>query len=359
MLVTKTTQRKTQITSLKVLSIITFVDISLYILLSMLIIGCTKEQDSYAQKSSDFSIQYPDYISMPISKKTLSEQKVTLGKQLFFDTNLSSDGTISCATCHKPELAFSDDTPLSPKGVPKTKLIRNSPPLFNLAWHTNFFWDSGATNLRSQAIAPLTAKNEMNGDIESIIDYLNENPSYKKHFNEIYNATPSTAYLLDALAEYEFSITSFNTKYDQVKIGKSQFTQIEENGYQLYLSNCSTCHTEGLFSDYLYHNNGLDTLLNYIGIEDETRGRNRISFLNEDLQKYKTPSLRNTGLTAPYMHDGRFSTLSEVLNHYSHNVKNSTTLSNTIPKVGFQFTYNEKKAIISFLNTLNDTESFK
>lgn len=324
-----------------------------------MMIGCTKEQDTYVQKSPDFSIKYPTYISPPVSKRLLNKHKVSLGKQLFFDKNLSSNGKVSCATCHKSTLAFSDNTPLSPKGVPETNLNRNSPPLFNLAWHKNYFWDGGATNLRSQAIAPLTASNEMNANLDEVVSYLKSNESYNNTFHQLYNSPPSTAFILDALAEYQFSLTSFNTKYDQERSGKDNFTTIEKNGYLLYQSHCSSCHTEGLFSDYNYHNNGLDSILNYESIEDEKRGRNRITFLENDLQKYKTSSLRNLNLTAPYMHDGRFNTLSEVLDHYSHEIKYSSTLSSKIPRTGFQFTEDDKKAISAFLNTLNDTKSFK
>ncbi len=325
-----------------------------------MIIGCSKEEDIDLKMSINYILKHPSYIPKPIEKISLNSHKVSLGKQLFFDKNLSSNKKVSCATCHNPKLAFADDTPLSPKGVSNSLLERHSPALFNLAWQNDFFWDGGAPNLRSQVIAPLIASNEMNSKITDILSYLNSKNSYKEQFNTIYKSPPKIAYILDAIAEYEFSITSFNSKYDATKRGEIQLTKIEKHGYQLYKINCASCHTEGLFSDYQYRNNGLDeTITSFSGLEDVKRGRNRITHLEKDIQKYKTPSLRNLSLTPPYMHDGRYDNLEEVLNHYSHKIKNSKTLSTKIPSQGFSFTKLEKLSLITFLKTLNDVESFE
>ena len=327
----------------------------------LLLMGCSKEKDiNSLDPNTVIELEFPTHIKKPDHTVQLTKNKMKLGQLLFFDKNLSSNQKVSCESCHKSRFSFADNSSLSPNGVTKQNLQRNSPPLFNLAWHKNFFWDGGAKNLPSQVLAPLTDAHEMNSKLENIEKYLKSDAEYVSLFRTVYNAPPSITLLTNAITAYELSITSFNTSYDLEKKGKYIFTSSEQKGYNLYTTHCSSCHTEGLFSDYGFHNNGIDSAITaFNSIEDVKRGRNRITLKPNDLQKYKTPSLRNLATTAPYMHDGRFETLEEVINHYANGVKKSTTLSDKIPSNGFNLNDDEKDNLISFLHTLNDTESFK
>ncbi len=315
--------------------------------------GCTKE--IIEQETAVMSINYPSYIQTP-NQISLEKRKVSLGKQLFFDKNLSKNNQVSCSSCHLNQFAFGENVALSKKGVSGKSLKRNSPVIFNMAWHNNFFWDGGAKDLSSQVFGPLLSPDEMGADLKEIENYLKQNKNYNTAFKEIYSSGVRIANLADAIAEYELSITSFNSKYDKVKSGEASFSDEEQKGFQLYLSNCSSCHTEGLFSDYKHHNNGLDSIFaDALDIEAEERGRNRITNKTEDLQAYKTATLRNITLSAPYMHDGRFQNLEEVINHYSNGIKPSSSLSSHIPNNSFGFSKKEKTNIITFLKTLDDT----
>lgn len=312
-----------------------------------LIVSCKKAQVEPYKK---WGFSKPDYFPEPIynfenNKQTF--QTFTLGRELFYDPFLSSDGTVSCASCHANSHAFAGhNTALSP-GVNNLLGTRNSPSIANMAWSPSFMWDGGINHIEVMPIAPLTNPVEMNETLASIVSKLQQSDKYKKLFKTAYGTEEVTDQkVLKALTQYMMMIVSNNSKYDQVKRGEATFTAAEQQGYELFQQKCSQCHTEPLFTDYSFRNNGLDQ-----SFSDE--GRFLITQNENDKGKFKVPSLRNVALTYPYMHDGRYYTLNDVLNHYANGIQHSSTLDplleNGIPLPG-----NEKTLLITFLNTLSD-----
>ncbi|MEN2280511.1 cytochrome c peroxidase [Algoriphagus sp. SE2] len=290
-------------------------------------------------------------------RNILSVEGVELGKKLFFDPNISGNGKVSCASCHKTELAFSDGISLTNQGVSGNTLHRHSPVIFNIAWQEDgLFWDGGAHDLESLNFGPLTHPDEMGADLNSIITYLENDPEYKKQFDLVFEEEQiQSATLSRAISQYVRSLISQDSKFDHWKKQEASFTEFELRGYQLFQQNCSNCHKEGLFTDEAYHNNGLDqTYPDPPGLEGLYLGRYRITSNPEDLGAYKTPTLRNIALSAPYMHDGRFATLEEVLDHYQYGIKINESLDPQL-KEGIHFNESERKALIAFLGTLTDS----
>lgn len=310
-------------------------------------ISCKPMETDLAAKY--FMPLLPSYIEIPKNLKEIPLEGVQLGEKLFFDANLSRNGQVSCATCHQKSLAFGDGEVLSNKGVSAQVLPRHTPVLFNLAWQKSFFWDGGTPDLSSQALAPLFSEHEMDADLNNIIAYLKSNTEYQKMFkNSFSSGEINSLNILKALSWYQLSLISFDTKYDRFRFknDSSILTKKELSGLKIYENQCNSCHTLPIASSYDFANNELDTSFDY-PFEDERLGRNRITNNAEDLGKYKIPSLRNLSFSGPYMHDGRFKNLDEVLIHYQNKVtKNITTTLNGI----------DKENLKSFLLTLNDSK---
>ncbi|PTB95075.1 cytochrome-c peroxidase [Marivirga lumbricoides] len=293
-------------------------------------------------------------------RNMITEEGVILGKKLFYDPILSANGKVSCATCHKPELAFTDGLALTTKGVSGQPLKRNVPTLTNAAWIEGLFWDGGANDLESLTFGPLTHEDEMAADLTQVLAQLKEDDEYVSLFN---NAFPelgvSTSALSRALSQFERTLVSADSKYDRyVRNEGVNLSEEELDGLLLFKEKCAGCHAMDHFTDYSYHNNGLDASFVNEDFEGIFQGRFRITRDSSDLGKYKTPTLRNIALTAPYMHDGRFASLEEVLEHYNSGVKYSGTLDALLQSgdaIGIAITEVEKKNLILFLNTLTDT----
>lgn len=296
----------------------------------------------------------PDYFPKPVynfEQPPLDSNKIELGRILFYDPILSKDNTISCASCHSPFNAFAHTDHDLSHGIFDSIGNRNAPALFNLAWQKTFMWDGAINHLDMQALAPISHPSEMGSNINEVIKKLNESKAYKELFlNAFQDSTISTSKILKALSQFQLTLVSSNTKYDKVKMGKEAFTEQEKNGYQLYKNNCASCHSEPFFSNYNFENNGLpiDPTLNDMGRYVITENEN-------DKRKFKVPSLRNLSFTYPYMHDGRFMTLQEVINHYTSGIEYSETLSLQFNK-SIELSSNEKVDLISFLLTLNDKD---
>ena len=281
----------------------------------------------------------------------MDSNKIELGRTLFYDPILSADNTISCASCHSSFNAFAHTDHDLSHGIFDSIGNRNAPALFNLAWQKAFMWDGAINHLDMQALAPISHKSEMGSNINEVIKKLNESKAYKESFlNAFQDSTISTAEILKALSQFQLTLVSANAKYDRVKMGKEVFTEQEKNGYQLFKKNCASCHSEPLFSNYNFENNGLpiDPTLNDLGRYVITENEN-------DKAKFKVPSLRNLSFTYPYMHDGRFMTLQEVINHYTSGIEHSETLSSQFNE-SIELSSNEKVDLISFLLTLNDKD---
>ncbi len=297
---------------------------------------------------------------LPTSDRNpMSKEGVFLGKKLFFDPALSKNGKIACANCHIPEKAFTDGLSLSDKGVSGNKLHRNAPTLTNIAWVDGLFWDGGALNLESLAFGPLTHADEMAADLKELVKRLEKDAVYKPLFGQAFpDLGVSSSSIARALAQYQRTLISGGSAYDLYARGnKKALTQVQQKGMLLFEANCSSCHATDHFTDFGYHNNGLDSIFQDEAFERIFQGRYRITLNTADLGKFKTPTLRNVALTAPYMHDGRFGTLDEVMEHYATGVKNSNTLDLALQRgaaTGFHFSEAEKAQLIAFLHSLTD-----
>lgn len=273
-----------------------------------------------------------------------------LGKKLFFDPILSRDSTISCASCHLPSHAFSD-TLKSSLGVDEKVGFRNAPSLANVAYHPYFTKDGGVPSLEMQVLVPIQDHLEFDFNIVDISDRLMRNPEYVKLCNTAYKRIPDPFCITRSISCFERTLLSGNSKYDKLVRGdSSNWSSSEFNGMNLFFSErakCFECHGGFNFTNYEILNNGL-------GINYSDSGRMRITHQENDRAKFKVPSLRNVSLTAPYMHDGSFENLSEVINHYSEGVWPHKNLDKRLENLNL--TEAEKKHLIAFLNTLTDNE---
>lgn len=281
----------------------------------------------------------------------LHADKIALGRQLFYDPILSLDSTISCASCHSPYSAFTHiDHDLS-HGIYGRIGKRNAPALMNLAWHKQFMWDGAINHLDMQALAPITHHDEMAENMPHVVDKLQRTSLYPNLFYRAFADSIITGqHVLKAIAQFSFTLVSADSKYDKVMRKEAQFSVQEQNGYQLFKRHCATCHTEPLFTNLQFANNGLsvDPTLRDVG-------RMKISLKSDDSLKFKVPTLRNIEYSYPYMHDGRFRKLSEVLNHYAIGLQKSNTLAPQLRK-NIVLSPNEKVDLIAFLLTLSDKD---
>jgi len=283
------------------------------------------------------------------SKNPLLKEKVELGRVLFYDPILSKNNTISCASCHSPYTAFTHvDHDLS-HGIDDRIGSRNSPTLMNLAWHRSFMWDGAINHLDMQALAPISHPDEMGETIEHVVYKLQQSKTYRSLFYKAFKDSIVTGqHTLKAISQFMLTLVSANSKYDSVMRKQTVFTTQEKNGYTLFKQHCSVCHTEPLFTNLSFENNGLEvdsTLNDY--------GRMKITKNAMDSLKFKVPTLRNIEFSFPYMHDGRFKKISDVLNHYTSGIHQSKTLSNHLQKP-IVLSSNEKVDLTVFLLTLTD-----
>ena len=284
---------------------------------------------------------------------------VALGKKLFFDTILSANGTKSCASCHAPQSAFTDNSPTS-VGIDGIAGMRNSMPIFNLAWNYNerFAWDGKELSLERQAEEPVENPIELHSNWDNVVARLQADPDYPEMFQLAFNTSTITKELTTkAIAQFERTLISANSKFDQYSLGQISLTAQELNGLDIFLredkGDCFHCHgnpNNPLWTNNDFHNNGLDATFTDLGLGGVTGDPS-------DNGKFRTPSLRNLAFTAPYMHDGRFTTLDEVIDHYSEGLQNSSTIDPLMKKIdqgGVQLTAEEKADLKAFLLTLSD-----
>ena len=281
------------------------------------------------------------------STNPLTQDGFILGRKLFYDTKLSRDNTISCASCHQQFAAFSHLDHRLSHGIYGLFGTRNAPGLYNLNWQTDFMWDGGINHIEVQPTAPLTNPVEMDETIANVVYKLQNDPDYREMFNKAFGTTTVTSQLMfKAMAQFMGMLVSYNSRYDLYMRGRTTLSASESNGLSLFQSHCSNCHTPPLFTNSQYLNNGLDTAF-------ADAGRGIITGNPPDMGTFKVPSLRNVALSQPYMHDGRFGTLQEVLSHYVSGIKNSATLHPSLAG-GISLTAQEQNDIIAFLKTLSD-----
>lgn len=330
-----------------------------------LLISCLQKTEEPSPKSLPFVVEVPsNFEELPYPPNNLfSKEKIELGKMLFYDPVLSANNTVSCATCHHQRIAFTDGDVLTRRGVTGKPLLRHTPALINLAWIPGLFWEGGSKNLESLSLGPINHPDEMGQDVVELVEEINAIPVYREKFRDAFGVEEvELTQILFALAQFQRTLISADSRYDKYVRGEEggDMSSLELDGLQVYEKYCSSCHSTDLFTDNAYHNNGIDDEWNDISEEYIFTGRFRITFDSADLGKYKTPTLRNIELTAPYMHDGRFATLEDVLDHYRFGVKASATLDPALyqndGKPGIPIKDGEKEALLAFLMTLTDRE---
>jgi cytochrome c peroxidase len=289
-----------------------------------------------------------------VSSKAISEEGFQLGRSLFYDPILSRDSTISCTTCHLQYTGFAHVDHNVSHGIEGRKGTRNAPALINLAWKKFFHWDGGVNHIEVQAINPLTHPAEMDNTLPEVLRRLMANEDYRKRFQLVYGTGEiTTAKLMNALSQFTRSLISANSKYDQVmrKEKGVAFTEQEQNGLNLFRQHCVACHQEPLFTSHQFKSNGLpsDPLLNDLGRFDIT-GKESDSYL------FMIPTLRNIEFTFPYMHDGRFRKLKDVLLHYSEKIDPSNRHLSHELNGPMHLSDKEQKDMLAFLYTLTDKQ---
>jgi cytochrome c peroxidase len=280
----------------------------------------------------------------------LTDEGFELGRKLFYDGRLSLDGRHACSSCHQQIAGFGTFEHDRSHGVNETHTLRNAPALSNLAWYTGFHWDGEFNTLVEESVHPITGSNEMGETFNRVIRKLEQDQQYRRLFRKVFHTEKILPiHIQKALAQFTGYLTSANSKYDRYKRGEATFSIQEEAGYVLFQANCSTCHPEPLFTDHSYRNIGLpvDPLLN-------DAGRIRVTGNSTDSLKFKVPSLRNVYISSNYMHDGRFNTLSQCINHYRTGVQQTATLDPLLIN-GITLTNTEASSIAVFLRTLTDS----
>ena len=317
-----------------------------------------------------YALKLPDTFPWnyaPFEDNPLTEEGVLLGRHLFYEKKLSGDNTMSCGSCHQQKKAFTDGKALA-VGIKGIEHKRNTMSLANMMWFFDYNWDGSASSLEEQARGPIENSIELHQDLQEATEELQATTLYPPMFQKAFgSATITEENILNALAQFQRTLISANSKYDRFGEGKELLTPAEEEGRKLFIThpepsiglrggNCADCHGTGLFSMRNSSNNGLDKTLTDLGYGAIT-GR------EVDQGKFKVPSLRNIALTAPYMHDGRFKTLEEVLDHYNEHINydspNISPLileaSNEVNGTSLRLTREEKQKIIAFLKTLTDS----
>lgn len=346
----------------------------LIVVLAVFILACEKDEPDppidppIEMDETPFNLEYGKLPAPDIAPDNpLTIQGVKLGRMLFYEDMLSKDGSQNCASCHIQEFAFSDTARFS-LGVREMEGKRQAMSVVNMAWNNNeFFWDGRAHLLRDQSLLPIQDELEMDETLESVITKLSDSKMYRDQFSRAFGSPEITEEKMSlAMEQFMNTIVSYNSKYDQFLAGNTTLTESEERGRKLYFqeynpffpdqsgADCQHCHGGDNFENDEYMNNGLDTDADFADI-----GREEVSNKPEDRAKFKVPSLRNIAVTPPYMHDGRFNTLEEVIDHYNEGIKESSTVDPAIlntKQTGLLLTAQGKMDLVNFLKTLTDED---
>lgn len=273
---------------------------------------------------------------------------VVLGRELFHDPILSKDSTISCNSCHSQYNAFSHSDHALSHGIADRIGIRNAPALINLAWSESFMWDGASFSLEAQVLTPLTAHHEMDNSLDTILRRLNNQTKYSNMVQQAFGESLiQTKHVIKAIADFESTLISRNSRYDSMRLNLVEFNEQEQKGYTLFKQHCNRCHAEPLFTTGQFANNALpiDTSLNDLG-------RFRFTHDSNHIRHFKIPTLRNLLYSFPYMHDGRFKRLRDVLKHYAEGINmhdKTRSINNPIP-----LNSNDITDLIAFLHALTD-----
>ena len=335
--------------------------------LLFIFIACNTNDEDSNYAPTPLSLNIPSLFNEKIlpplipANNPQTVEGVALGRKLFFDPILSANNTLACASCHSPENAFTDSDRFS-EGIDGIKGVRNSMPLFNLAWNYDekFFWDGRAFSIENQALEPVTNPIEMHNTWPSAVEALQKHSEYPSLFYSAFGTSKIDSVMVTkAIAQFVRTLISGNSRFDKHLRNEITLSASELNGFTVFMSedkgDCFHCHGNAnnpLWTDNIFHNNGLDASFTDLGL-------GAITGDPADNGKFKSPSLRNLKFTAPYMHDGRFETLDEVIDHYSEGLLNSPTidpLMKSISKGGVQISESEKADLKAFLLSLSDDE---
>lgn len=342
-----------------------------YLLLLFIVIGVALscKKDKVEHIPTPYELEIPSHFPvMQIPEDNpMTVEGVALGRKLFYEKKLSGDNTMSCAACHAPSSAFSDPNQFS-EGIDGTQGTRNSMALVNVGWNNFFFWDGRAKTLEEQILIPVEDPIEMHDDWSNVMATLKADVTYKNMFFQAFNTTDiDSTHAAKAIAQFIRTMISGFSKYDVMyknennitlsaaeQIIFSTITPEEDAGYDLFKSlngaDCFHCHNGPLMQVQKFSNNGLDASFTDLGRGGVTGGAN-------DMGKFKVPTLRNIEFSGPFMHDGRFNTLDEVIEHYSSGIQTSSTIDPLIEYAsqgGVQLDAFEKDLIKQFLLTLTD-----
>jgi cytochrome c peroxidase len=305
----------------------------------------------------DLPSNFPD-ITYNLDNNPITDAGFELGKRLFYEGKLSSNGAIACAFCHEQAFAFTHHGHNLSHGVNGGIGLRNAQPIQNLAYQTSFMWDGAASHLDLQPILPITSELEMGETLSNVIVKLQQDSYYQEQFAKAFDGGEvNTENMLKALSQFMLMMISSNSKYDKYVRQEDNvtLTTTELDGLNTFQNKCSSCHASDLFTDQTFRNNGLP-----INPQLNDKGRFNILENPDDLYKFKVPSLRNVEVSYPYMHDGRFSTLEVVLDFYDSGIVDNGNVDASLQKTdgtyGISLSAYEKESLIAFLNTLTDNQ---
>lgn len=327
-------------------------------ILGLFIFACKKNSPVTEEIEEFLGFEKPRNFPEPVynmANNPVTKAGFELGRALFYEPRLSRNNTISCGSCHIQSSAFTQHGHDVSHGIDDRLGTRNSPPIMNLAWNKAFMWGGGVFDLDLQPVTPITSHEEMDENLENVLNKIRALPKYTSMFKSAFGTEEvTTARFMKALSQFMLMCISSNSKYDKVmrKEGGAVFTADEQAGYLLFKDKCASCHSEPLFTDGSFRNNGLGiSAVNDQGLYGAT-------LIETDRYKFKVPSLRNLQYTAPYMHDGRFLTLGGVLEHYNSKVQQTVNLDPILKqsgKPGIALNEDQKVILTAFLNTLSDT----
>ncbi|MBX2893472.1 MAG: cytochrome-c peroxidase [Saprospiraceae bacterium] len=327
---------------------------TVWLLLVLLLASCGKDEQPFAGVPQPSNFPQPVY---NLDKNPVTEAGFALGKRLFFDRLLSRDTSTACADCHISYAAFSHPDHPTSHGIDNLFGRRNALPVQNMLWSKEFFWDGGVPNLDLVPLNAIESPVEMDDNLPNVLKKLRAHPEYPAMFDAAFG-TPevSTASFLQALSQFMAMLVSANSPYDKYvrnEPGGSLSTD-ELEGMAIFKLKCASCHATDLFTDQTYRNNGI---LDDFSLD---KGRFEVSSLPDDVGRFRVPSLRNATATNPYMHNGKFKTLSAVLDHYASGVKDSPTLDPLLRQpdgtLGIPLSADEKTKLLAFIKTLTDEE---
>lgn len=335
----------------------------------VLLVSCRKDPKISPVEATPYSFEYPELMASYLSpiqvpaNNPMTNEGVELGRKLFFEERLSGNNTQSCGSCHIPSASFSDTVALS-IGIDGIPGNRNAMPLINLGWMNTLFWDGRATNLETQAYDPVINPIEMHDSWPNVASKLQADPLYPSLFEQVFGtSTIDSLMVVKALSQFMRTLISGNSPFDKyLKTGVSGWNSVDEQmayeGFTIFLDeakgDCFHCHGDSfnpLWTDNAFHNNGLDATFS-------DNGLGAITGNSFDNGKFKSPTLRNLVFTAPYMHDGRFNTLQEVINHYSQGLQPSATIDPLMKHIGnggSNMNPADKAKLLMFLVSLSDS----